>query len=216
MDVISLLIQQLNSSVAVLLVILIALFIVIYKAGGLIQKYKDHKERLGKVENDINKIPLVEAKNAILAERIEKTERLCDEIVAIKTKVDLIYQNTQRNPTVVSNSPIIISKKGAEIAESLDAEKIFSKYSKVLIGEIEKEQPATAYDIQQLAMQIAKEKMETYFNADEIVAVKNQAFENGLLVEDIMAIFGVLLRDAYLELKDIPLSEVDRTKTLKI
>lgn len=102
-----------------------------------------------------------------------------------------------------------ITPKGKEISEKLNAEKIFSKYSSKLIAQMEENKPDNAYDIQQIAMSIAKKQMETYFNSEELLAVKDQAFKNGLLTEDVMAIFGILLRDKYLQLKGISLSDID-------
>jgi hypothetical protein len=61
-------------------------------------------------------------------------------------------------------------------------------------------------------MKVARESMENLLNEEELTAVKDEAFARGLLVEDIMSIFGILLRNKVLEEKKIPIAEVDKTK----
>ena len=41
-------------------------------------------------------------------------------------------------------------------------------------------------------------------------AIKNEAFTKGLLAEDILGIFGVLLRDHILQQRGIPVADVDK------
>ncbi len=143
--------------------------------------------------------------------KIEKVDILSDKLIELGVKVDLIYQNTNPNKTVAAASPVGITPNGKSIAEKIHADQILQKYLPQLSGFVEATNPKTAYDVQTASMTIAKGKaMMGLLNADEINAIKAEAYARGLLVEDIMAIFGVLLRDHILQKKGWPVAEVDK------
>ena len=76
--------EQLNSSVFVLIVILIITIWLVFKLGKLIEQFSQHKTK------------------------IEKIDFLSDKLVELTVKVDLIYQNTNPNKTVAASSPAIM------------------------------------------------------------------------------------------------------------
>ncbi len=170
----------------ILLLILVAIGIIVYKVGKWSVQFGQFDEKVKEVGN--NK----------------------DRLIRLETKVDLIYQNTLRDPLVMAHSPISLTKTGKDVASKIEAQKIFDKYYSDLKNKIEEEKPKNAYDIQEASMKVARESMENLLNEEELTAVK--AFARGLLVEDIMSIFGILLRDKVLEEKKIPIAEVDKTK----
>ena len=180
------LIDQLNSSVFVLLGILAAAFWAVYRIAKLIEQFTHHKVKIDKVDS------------------------LSDRLIELKVKVDLIYQNTNPNRTVAAASPISLTASGHEIATKIKADEILVKYLNQLLALVELAHPQTAYDIQVASMATAKEKMLALLNADEINAVKSMAYSKGLLAEDVLSIFGVLLRDEILKKKGVPVSEVDK------
>ena len=180
-------IEQLNGSVFVLLMILGAVAIGIYRAGQWSKVFKFHEDKITKIEE------------------------LADKVLLMGQKVDLIYDNTlgAKRP-LASLSPVNLTNVGKEIVEKINANAILERCIPQLEKEVEKENPNSAYDIQMVAMKIAKEEMLTYLNETELAAVKQDAFERGLLVEDIMSVFGVLLRNHILSQKGISISEVDQ------
>jgi len=180
------LIEQLNSSVFMLVAILAVVLILVYKSGSMMTVFSHHQKRL------------------------EKFDGLNDKLVRVETKVDLIYQNTNPNRLVAAASPIAITASGQEIARTIGAAEIFKKYAGQLAAVVDKASPQNAYDIQVAAMSAAKEKMMALLDANEINTVKAEAFAKGLLAEDIMGIFGVLLRDHILKAKGIPVADVDK------
>lgn len=183
---IDLLFSQLNSSVVILLALLVICFFLVYKVGHWSEMFSNHKERIGNVE------------------------AIRDIVIALNAKVDLIYQNTNPNPLVKAQSPISLTEAGREIVKQISAETIFKKHSKKLIGLVEAKSPKNAYDIQQSSFTVAKRELIDLLNEEELGAVKKVAFERGLLVEDLMTVFGILLRNRILEDKNIPIAEVDR------
>jgi hypothetical protein len=182
------LIDQLNSSIFLLLGISILVTVGIWRLARLVEQFSHHKTKIDKVDG------------------------LGDRLMELKIKVDLIYQNTNPNKTVAAMSPISITPSGKEISTKIQADQILTRYLPQLNEFVEAASPKTAYDVQVVTMSIAKEKMMNLLNADEINAIKGVAYSKGLLVEDIMSIFGVLLRDDVLKRKGWPVADVDRTQ----
>lgn len=179
------LIDQLNTSVFVLLVMLVAIGYVLMKVGEWKEKFAHHKDRIGNLE------------------------ALSDKVVAMSTKVDLIYSHVNPNSMVRARSPITLTEVGIKTAAELNAETMLSKYYSRLKDEIEINKPQNAYDIQKFSMQVAKEKMIDMIDATEMNAIKDAAYNKGVLLEDIFSIFGVFLRDKILNEKGISVLEVD-------
>lgn len=184
--IISRLIANINSSVFVLIVILVVAFYLVYMAGKFKEKFFHHEKKLNNIE------------------------LYSEKIIELKTKVDLIYQNTNPNKLVAAHSPISLTTIGEEVSKKINAEKILRSHLKTLIHEVEKETPRNAYDIQIVSMNVAKEKLLPLLNESELNAIKDEAFARGLLVEDVMSIFGVLLRNSVLHQKNIPIADVDK------
>jgi len=180
------LVEQLNSSVFMLFLILIVTGITVYKLGYWKNKFDTHDKR------------------------VEKIEGLAEKVTALTVKVDLIYQNTNPNAPLRAHSPVSLTPIGNEISKNIDADKIFKKYSNKLMGEVEKKSPNNAYDIQQSSILVAKSIMINMLEEVELVKIKQEAFDRGLLTEDIMSVFGVLLRNEILKHKGISLAEVDK------
>jgi hypothetical protein len=184
--------EHLNSSVFVLLAVLLVVMFLVYRAGCLSMLFSQHKEKL------------------------DRFESLNDKMVEVKTKVDLIYQHTNPRPLVASASPIAITPHGLEISKSVGADAIFARYADRLCAMVEKSSPANAYDIQVTSMDVARDHLMDMLDANEVNTIKNEAFLKGLLVEDILGIFGVLLRDRILADKGIPVAEVDKHATTAV
>ena len=180
------LIDQLNSSVVVLLAILVLAFYAAYKVGSWKQLFLSH------------------------AGRIEKVERISDIVIAIQTKVDLIYQYSNPNAPVRSMSSANLTSVGREIVASIKAEDIFKTHSVKLIAMVEAKKPQNAYDIQQCSFNVAKREFLSLLNEEQLRIVKDEAFKRGILVEDVLAVFGILLRNKILEDKAIPIADVDK------
>lgn len=181
------LIEQLNSSVFILMLILITTMYTIYLIGKWVEKFKHHDEKITKIES------------------------LADKVLVMGTKVDLIYDNTLGSKrTVATTSPLNLTDIGEEIRKKIKADDILKKHFPTLKKEIEQKKAGNAYDIQMLTMKIAKEKILTLLTEEELLLIKKEAYKRGILVEDIMSVFGVLLRNRVLTEKKIPISDVDK------
>jgi len=179
-------VDQLNSSVVVLLAILALAFYAAYKVGAWKQLFMNH------------------------AGRIDKVERIADNLIAVQTKVDLIYQYVNPNSPVRSSSPASLTKVGLEIVKNIGAADIFKTHMVKLISFVEEKKPKNAYDIQQISFAVSKKEFLNLLNEKELQCVKEEAYKKGILVEDVMGVFGILLRNKILEDKKIPIADVDK------
>lgn len=180
------LIGQLNSSVFMLLGILLVAFWAVYRLGLLVAKFTQQDLKIAALDN------------------------LAEKVVVLATKVDLIYQNTNPNKVVAAMSPISLTKVGTEIATKINADALLARHLVNLKKEVELVQPKNAYDIQMAAMKATREKLITLLNETELIAVKAEAYARGLIVEDVLSVIGVLLRNHILKEKGIPISDVDK------
>lgn len=185
------LVEQLNSSVFVLILMLIGMMFAIFYIGQWKERFCSHEGRLGKVED------------------------LSEKIIQIATKVDLIYDRTNPKPMTQSYSPISLTPLGKENADKMQAQQIFERIKGDLVRFVENANPKNAYDIQTVSMNVIKIHLLRLLNEEELIRIKNLAYQQGVLVEDFFGIFGVILRNHILEQRGIPISEVDKCDPTK-
>jgi hypothetical protein len=186
--IISQLIAQLNSSVFVLLGILVIAAWTLYNLGKWKERWINHDKRVDKIES------------------------IHDKVIILETKIQLIYDNTNPRKTVAASSPIGLTPLGKEIAESIEAEKIFEKHKDKLLEKLNQglQDDCNPYDIQAGAMDLAKKYLPKIITKMDINKIKQEAFRYGIIDEDVFAIFGVYLRDCLLEQRGISINDVDK------
>ncbi len=182
-------IQQLNSSVFVLLGILVVTGILLFKVGKWSEKFLTHEKKIDKVES------------------------LSEKVIELKTKVELIYQNTNPNRLIEARSPISLTSKGRELSDTIRANEILNKHLVPLEERVNSENPKNAYDIQMSSLKVAKEQLISMLDEEDLNLIKDTAYQNGLIVDDLMGIFGVLLRNHILNKKGLPIADIDRHQT---
>ena len=144
------LIEQLNSSVFILIALLLLAAVGIYKMGKWSEIFKHHDDKITKVES------------------------LADKVLVMGTKVDLIYEHTLGSKrVVVAMSPINLTEIGKEIVEKIKANIILERCLPQVVKEVEVEKQNNAYDIQMASMKVAKEKMVGCLNEEELTAIKD-------------------------------------------
>ena len=120
-----------------------------------------------------------------------------------------VIQSGAAQPTK-SHSPVSLTEKGVEIATDLKVEDvIFRNWDKIIL-ELEKNlSNKNAYDIQQYCIETAGVEPEKFFAEKDLNEIKAYAFKNGNNLFYYSGVFGVLIRDKYLKIKGIDVSEVD-------
>lgn len=191
--ILSQLLDQLNSSVFVLLAILGIMFWIVHRIGVWRERFGGYSQKLGALDD------------------------MREKMVELSTKVDLIYHNTNPRSLVASHSPLDLTDLGHKVSHAIGAREIFMSYRGQLIAAIDQRCPtgSNAYDIQVAALDIAKKDLPNLLSAGEINKIKEVAFAQGILLEDVWAIFGIFLRNVVLQERRIPVIEVDRHDPLR-
>ncbi len=174
-----------NNSVFVLLLIFVGLCLI--KLGMWLKEFLSHEKRI---------------------ENIEKDHGL---LISVSTKVDLIYNIVNPNSTIRSGSPMSLTPKGEEISKKIHGEEIFNRIKDNFIKDfIEKSKGKNAFEIQQSAIEWAKNDLKKYISKDELEIFHKEAYNEGLLPEDVYSILGLYLREEVLSALDIATTEVDK------
>jgi hypothetical protein len=187
MEIFLKLIEQLNSSVITLILILAVAFWAVYKLGGIVNEFSGFKEKNSTIDGSIGGIK--------------------DSLATIKATTDLLYQ--AHLTTVKSHSPISLTQKGIDIAKTLVIEQKVANHWDVIRNEIEKRNPSNPYDIQMISMEISRKCFEKVFSLEEQEELKLYAYKSGINLLEIFPIVGVIIRDKFLEYKGIPVDEID-------
>lgn len=198
-----------GAGIAAGIVIFIAVVGIVYRIGRLSERFEHHEKHFEKFNNATERIVEIDTRTAHNEKQINKYATLPHTLIKLETKMDMVLSFVNPNSPIKAQSPISLTHIGTAIANNLDANKILSRYKDKAKSEVDIESPQNAYDIQMAAMKVAKEKLLSFLADDELEAVKKEAFARGLSLEDIMSVFGVLLRDCILEEKGIPITDVD-------
>jgi hypothetical protein len=181
------LIDQLNSAVVVLVIVLFIAFWATFKMGSIISLFNSFKEKNKEFDTGIGFIK--------------------DNLATIKATTDLLYQ--AHLSTVKSHSPISLTEIGTNISSALRIEDKVTNHWEVIREEIEKKSPASPYDIQNMALELSRHCFDFIFNDAEKIEIKNYAYSTGINILEIYPIIGVIVRDRYLKEKNIPVTAVD-------
>ncbi len=129
----------------------------------------------------------------------------------IKKFISLFFKNDGVDLTTIS-SPITLNERGKEISRKIQADVIIERNYESFKKDICKEESINAYDIQQNCFDFSREiiKEKKYFEADEYENMKSIAFDEGITIESMYIIFGILLRDRILEDMQLPHDDIDK------
>ncbi len=136
-----------------------------------------------------NWITKVNASRSMLAEFIKE----------IRDDIKKIFERLP-TPTVASQSPIRLTDLGSEIAEEIKVREWVSECAERVHDRIESK---SAYDIQELCFQYAKQELTEDLKNGMIPSInseyiKTSAYNHGLELKQVLEVFGVMLRDEML------------------
>jgi hypothetical protein len=177
--------DQLNSSVFVLMALLVATGYGLLKIGGRAERFAHLNQ---KIDGALS---------------MEKT------VIRLEQLTELIYNNTLKTPLVKSFSPILLTRVGMEASESIGFELLLKREFSKLANLVEEMSPKNAYDIQVASMRVSSEQFLKVLNVTELLSAKEYAYSKGLRLEDLSSVLGVLLRNEILKNKGISVAKVD-------
>ena len=182
------LIQQLNGAVFVLVCVFLIVAFLLYKAGGIVTMFGDFRSKNQKIDDKLDGM------HASLSE--------------IKATTNLLYQAHLR--TIGAASPIKLTSLGQEISDTLAVPAKVNGHWEAISAEIARKNPQNPYDIQSVALAIARNCFENIFTEEERNEAKTVAFNKGMNLLEIYAIIGIEIRNRVMEEKGLPLDEIDR------
>ena len=166
-----------------------------------------------------------------IAETPSKIEKLDKDMARISTEVKNLSEKTDYLTTKIDNmpkeivtylglpkpmlkttSPLSLSEYGQELSDLMNASAITDKHKAKLIKEA-KNLNMHAYQIQQSCFDFSKnlilEELEKE-DKDQYNKLADIAFTEGIKIEELIPILGVLLRDQVFEAIGISLEEIDQ------
>lgn len=133
------------------------------------------------------------------------------DISYLKGMIDIFKSGA--SPLAQSHSPVSLTELGHRVAKELDAESMVQRNWDAIMKDIEEHaEGKTAYDIQEYCMETAVVEPERFLIPDDMAKLKDYAFKQGKPIAMYSQIYAILIRDKYLQIKGIPVEEVDRTK----
>ena len=160
-----------------------------------------------------SKITTINANHGSLMRSLEKHDGFIDElrkdISYIKGSIELIKVN-QVNDLAQAHSPISLTDKGVEAAQTMNAGAIINANWAKINAQLESSvKDQNAYDIQQYCIETAAVEPEKFFSQNEILQLKQFAFQTGKSFQAVSIVPAILIRDRYLTEKNIPIAEID-------
>jgi len=158
------------------------------------------------------KVTIINNSHSGINKAIDKLEKNIDgiriDLSYVKGNLDIITKG--KEPLAKAQSPISLTQEGLEKAKKINAENIISKNWDKIYDNLEKNiQNKNAYDIQRYCLDIAAIGLNKIISNEDIELLKKIAYNEGNSLFYYSPIFGILIRDKYLSLKGINVSEID-------
>jgi hypothetical protein len=159
------------------------------------------------------KVTQINSDHNVLTKNASETSAYIDEIRKdlsyLKGNIDIIIMNN--NPLMKKKSPISLTDKGLEVSRKIKAEEIIEKNWKRIYENLEKNIcDKNAYDIQGYCLTTSSVNPEKFFDGNDIRRLKEFAFSQGNPLNIYMQMMGIIIRDKYLKIKGIDISDIDR------
>lgn len=137
----------------------------------------------------------------------------------VKATIDSMLNAKQRNDAtsfVQAHSPLSLTDSGKSAAAAMGAETAIAANWEAIRLKMDAEVGSSnPYDVQTYCLERIPVAPEEFFSEKDLSAMKFYAFNNGRTLFDCMKVMGVLVRDAYLREKGIPLSALDAQNAVK-
>lgn len=150
----------------------------------------------------------------------EKIDKHSESVTKLETSIDFLAKSienansqlqriTEVSPLTQQQSPLRISERGWTVVHKLGMDKMFAKNWDRIKHFIDDEvKNKNAYDINEFCIKYAVVFPEKFLQSDEIDALKNDAYIQGLTLMEYMKIIAVMARDKYFEENNINIEEL--------
>ena len=164
------------------------------------------------------KVTAINSSHSVLTKTVEKIETNIDEIRTdlsyLKGSFDIIKKGIL--PVAQSLSPIRLTDIGKEKSKIINAEEMVARNWEKIYDNLEKNiSNKNAYDIQQYCMDTAAMYPDKFLSEADIDSIKMLAYREGNPLLYYSPVFAIPIRDKYLSIKGINVSEVDANDPLQ-
>ena len=144
-------------------------------------------------------------------EKLEgRVEAISTDLHYIKATLEVMRNNPPSSNLTQSHSPVSLTPIGEEVAKKISARKIIASNWEKIVDCIERANVGNnAYDIQQFCIETASIAIEKFFSEEDVVKIKEFAYNEGKTLAYYGGMFGILIRDKYFDFKNIPIEAVD-------
>jgi hypothetical protein len=157
------------------------------------------------------KVTCITKDHSVLSEHVKiissNIHEIGRDISYLKGNIDILNKPNLAQ----SHSPISLTEIGKTLSEELQAEKMIIRNWDKIFADLEKNIcNKNAYDIQQYCIETAAVETERFLDKSDLEKLKEYAYIKGNPLQYYSPIFGIIIRDKYLEIKGIKVSEVDK------
>ncbi len=140
---------------------------------------------------------------------LENIKEQVQDLPNIRANLEIFLSNRVSN-VAETKSPLSLNKTGETLSTEFQAAKLIDRYYQELKESVDAENPANAFDIQQISLNIARNFFSSKKDDDLLNTAKGIAYEKGVASLDVYVIFGILLRDKILEDRTLSKADVDK------
>lgn len=149
----------------------------------------------------------------------EAVHAMRGDIQYVKSTVDSMMNAKQRgdaSPLVQAHSPLSLTESGKAAASAMGAEAAIGANWETIRAKVGAEAASdNPYDIQTYCLERIPVAPGDFLSERDLSAMKLYAYDNGRTLFDCMKVVGILVRDAYLRERGIPLSALDAQNAVK-
>ena len=155
-------------------------------------------------------VSLHDYKNELEKNVIPSINKKLEPIPVMKDRVDRIYEKLFDMEFIVSKSPIQLSAKGEKFAKELNSYNLIEKYKSQFMKKIENVEKLNPYTIQEECKKVISDYFREIISDDDLLIIEDIVFKKGVLFDDILPIYSVILRDKILKSKGIDIKNIDK------
>ncbi len=148
-------------------------------------------------------------------EKVDSLEKKCEKhenkIDDMKDRISTLEGGVERdranNPYVKRKSPLSLTDRGKAMLLDSGGESYVNANKDQLIKSIKDKNPKSAYDVQELAQRVIRERIDE----DEFIPLKDFVYKEGIELKNLLQVMGIALRDAALPILGFNEAQIDES-----